>query len=51
VDPTVFFSNSVGNLISSPAILAVPIVAALGLATLLAWLIASYAEPQVQDDE
>jgi hypothetical protein len=51
VDPTAVLSNTLSNLIGSPAILAVPIVTALALATLIAWLIASYAEPQVEDDE
>jgi hypothetical protein len=38
-------------LIGSPAILLVPIVAALGVAGLIAFLIVSYASPQVEDDE
>lgn len=51
IDPTAVLSNSLGNFLDSPAILAVPIVTALGLASLIAWLIVAYAEPQVQDDD
>jgi hypothetical protein len=39
-----------GGLLSSPFILAVPIVAALALASLLAWFIISYASPNEEDD-
>jgi hypothetical protein len=51
IDPTAVLSNTLGNVIGSPAILAVPIVTALGVATLIAWLIVAYAEPQVQEDD
>jgi hypothetical protein len=51
IDPTTLFSDLLTGLIGSNAILAVPIVAALGVASLLAWLIVSYANPQVEDDE
>ena len=51
VDPTSAIDAILGNLIDSPAILAVPIVTALGLATLIAWFIIAYAEPQVSEDD
>ena len=51
VDPTSAIDAIFGNLIDSPAILAVPIVTALGLATLIAWFIIAYAEPQVSEDD
>jgi hypothetical protein len=51
LDPTTFFSDIMGGLINTPAILAVPIVAALGVAGTLGWLIFKYADPVVEDDE
>jgi hypothetical protein len=51
LDPTTLFSDLLTGLIGTPAILAVPILAALGVASLLAYLIVSYANPQVEDDE
>ena len=51
VDPTAVLSNALGGFINSPAILAIPIVAALAVASLLAFLIVSYASPAVEDDE
>ena len=51
VDPTAALSNALGSFMGSPAILAIPIVAALGVATLIAFLIYSYAQPAVEDDE
>eukprot|EP00980_Cylindrotheca_fusiformis_P013902 scaffold3618_cov129-Cylindrotheca_fusiformis.AAC.2 len=51
LDPTTFLSDLFAGLLGTPAILAVPIVAALGVASLIAFLIVSYANPQVEDDE
>ena len=51
VDPTTFLSDILGGLINTPAILAVPIVAALSIAGLLAYFLVSYANPEVEDDE
>lgn len=51
LDPTTVLSDLVAGLIGSPAILLIPIVAALGVAGLIAFLIVSYASPQVEDDE
>jgi arginine exporter protein ArgO len=51
LDPTAILSDLVGGFLGSPAVLAVPIVAALGVATLIAWGIVSYATPEVEDDE
>jgi hypothetical protein len=51
LDPTTIISDILRGLILSPAILLVPIGAALAVATLLAWLIVSYASPVVEDDE
>jgi hypothetical protein len=49
-DPSTFFSDVFGNVIGTPIILAIPIVAALGVATLIAYLIVAYANP-ASDDE
>lgn len=46
LDPTTFFQNFLSLFLNTPIILAVPIVAALGVAGTLAWLIVSYANPQ-----
>jgi hypothetical protein len=51
LDPTTLLSDVLGGLIGGPAILAVPILAALGLASLIAFFIVSYANPEVEDDE
>ncbi len=51
VDPTAFLSDLLGSFINSPAILAIPIGAALLVAFLIAYLIQAYASPQVEDDE
>jgi hypothetical protein len=51
VDPTTFLTDLLGSFINSPAILAIPIVAALSVASLIAFLIQAYATPQVEDDE
>lgn len=52
LDPTTFLSDLLGGFINSNLILAVPIVAALGLASLVAFLIVAYANPaEAEDDE
>jgi len=51
LDPTTILSDVLGLFIGTPIILLVPIVAALGVAGLLAWGIVSYANPEVEDDE
>jgi hypothetical protein len=51
VDPTAFLTDLLGSFLNSPAILAIPIVAALSVASLIAFLIQAYATPQVEDDE
>jgi hypothetical protein len=51
VDPTAALSNILGSFLGSPAILAIPIVAALGVASLIAFLIYAYAQPAADDDE
>eukprot|EP00539_Tryblionella_compressa_P001764 CAMPEP_0178732568 /NCGR_PEP_ID=MMETSP0744-20121128/330_1 /TAXON_ID=913974 /ORGANISM="Nitzschia punctata, Strain CCMP561" /LENGTH=75 /DNA_ID=CAMNT_0020384691 /DNA_START=253 /DNA_END=480 /DNA_ORIENTATION=- len=50
LDPTSVLSDVFGNVIGSPLILAVPIVAALAVAGLIAFFIVSYANPEVDDD-
>ena len=51
LDPTTFLSDIFAGVVGTPLILAVPIVAALGVAGLLAFFIVSYANPEVEDDE
>jgi len=51
IDPATFLTDLLGAFISTPIILAVPIVAALGVATLLAYLIVSYANPAEPNDD
>ena len=51
LDPTTALSDLLGGLLGSPAILLVPVVAALGVASLIAFFIISYANPEVEDDE
>lgn len=51
VDPTTALSQVLGGLIGSPAILAVPILAAFSVATVIAWFIVSYANPADPDDD
>lgn len=51
LDPTTILSDIFAGLIGTPAILAVPIVAALAVASLIAFIIVSYASPEVEDDE
>eukprot|EP00578_Thalassiosira_sp_NH16_P022277 CAMPEP_0181084522 /NCGR_PEP_ID=MMETSP1071-20121207/4740_1 /TAXON_ID=35127 /ORGANISM="Thalassiosira sp., Strain NH16" /LENGTH=123 /DNA_ID=CAMNT_0023166261 /DNA_START=142 /DNA_END=513 /DNA_ORIENTATION=- len=50
LDPTTILSDVLGGLLGSSAILAVPIIAALGIAGLIAFLIVSYANPADEDD-
>ena len=50
LDPTTILSDVLGGLIGGPAILLVPIVAALGIAGLIAFFIVSYANPADEDD-
>jgi len=54
VDPTTFLNDALSSTIGTPLILAVPIVAALGVAFAIAFFIFSYAtpaEPDATDDE
>lgn len=51
LDPTTILSDVLGVFIGTPVILLVPIVAALGVAGVLAWGIVAYANPEVEDDE
>jgi len=51
VDPTSLLSDVLGGIITSPAILAVPVLAALAVAFLIGFIIFAYATPQVEDDE
>ena len=51
VDPTSFLSSVLGGLLGSPAILLVPILAAVGLATALAAGIVWYANPADEDED
>lgn len=51
VDPTSFLSSVLGGLLNSPAILLVPILAAVGVATLLAAGIVWYANPADEDED
>lgn len=51
MDPTAALSNILGNFLGSPAVLLIPIVAALGVASLIAFLIVAYAQPAVDDDD
>jgi flagellar basal body-associated protein FliL len=50
LDPTTVLSDVFSGILGTPLILAVPIVAALGVATLIAWFIVSYANPEVDDE-
>jgi hypothetical protein len=50
LDPTSVLSDVFAGLLGTPAILAIPIVAALGVAGLIAFFIISYANPEVDDD-
>ena len=50
VDPTSFLTDILGGVLGTPLILAIPIVAALGVASLVVFLIVSYANPAEPDD-
>jgi hypothetical protein len=50
IDPTTVLSDVFGTILGTPLILAIPIVAALGVATLIAYLIVSYASPAEEED-
>eukprot|EP00558_Chaetoceros_sp_UNC1202_P009521 CAMPEP_0197253990 /NCGR_PEP_ID=MMETSP1429-20130617/66985_1 /TAXON_ID=49237 /ORGANISM="Chaetoceros sp., Strain UNC1202" /LENGTH=96 /DNA_ID=CAMNT_0042716839 /DNA_START=125 /DNA_END=415 /DNA_ORIENTATION=+ len=50
VDPTTALSQILAGLLGSPAILAVPILAAVSVASLLAFFIVSYANPADPDE-
>ena len=49
LDPTTALNDALGGLLGSSAILAVPIVAALSVAGLIAFFIVSYANPEDED--
>lgn len=51
LDPTTVLSDVLGAFLGTPLILAVPIVAALGIAGLVAFAIVSYANPAADDDD
>jgi hypothetical protein len=44
-DPTAALSDVVGSVMGTPLIMAVPVMAALGLASQIAWLLVAYASP------
>ena len=50
LDPTTILSDVLGGLIGGPAILLVPIIAALTIAGVIAFFIVSYANPADEDD-
>ena len=51
LDPTTILQGVFSGLLGTPLILAVPIVAALAIASLLAYLIVAYAQPAEPDDD
>ena len=51
LDPTTFLSDLLSVFISSNAILAVPIIAALAVASLVGWAIIAYANPAEPEDD
>uniref|UniRef100_A0A6S8X9S4 Uncharacterized protein n=1 Tax=Ditylum brightwellii TaxID=49249 RepID=A0A6S8X9S4_9STRA len=51
IDPTTILSNLLGGLLTTPAILAVPILAAIALASTIAFFIVSYANPADEDGD
>lgn len=51
LDPTTVLSDLLGGVLNTPLILAVPIVAALLIASLIAYLIVDYARPAEPDNE
>ena len=50
VDPTSFLTDLFGNVLGTPLILAIPILAALGVAGLVVFFIVSYANPAEPDE-
>ncbi len=50
VDPTTALTQVLGAVLNTPLILVVPIVAAIGVASLIAWFIVSYANPTDPDE-
>lgn len=50
IDPTTALSQVLGGLLGSPAILLVPILAAFGVASAIAFFIVSYANPADPDE-
>ena len=50
IDPTTFLQDVLGGVLGTPLILAIPIVAALGVASLIAFLIVAYANPAESED-
>lgn len=50
VDPTSFLQDILGNVLGTPIILAVPILAALAVASLVVFAIVAYANPAEPDD-
>lgn len=51
LDPATVLTDFLSGLLGSPAILLIPIGAALVVASLIAFFIVSYANPEVEDDE
>lgn len=50
LDPTTFLSDVLGGVLGTPVILAIPIAAALAVASLIAYGIIAYASPAESDD-
>ena len=50
VDPTTALTQALGVFLNTPLILVVPIVAAISVASLIAWFIVSYANPTEPDE-
>ena len=50
LDPTTLLSDVFGSVLGTPLILAIPIVAALAVATLIAFGIVSYANPAEEEE-
>lgn len=50
IDPTTFFSDIFGAVVGTPLILAIPIVAALAVASTVVYLLVSYANPAEPDE-
>jgi hypothetical protein len=50
LDPATAFTQVLGGIINSPVVLLVPILAAVGVASIIAWLIVAYANPADPDE-